>query len=163
MRWFFCFVFILFKILISLNKKSFLILFSRFCFRMLLCFTASPCGSSCRLLAKNCPTPSINMMPPAESLLDSPKRSLLQEKVSGKQVFVSTTAGLHSSREVHQLSRICSILTWALYNIVRHVFLTIVFFSLHSSCHPQAPGWIGCPSGCPSLSASSSSEWLTDS
>lgn len=51
-----------------------------FC-RMLLCFIASPFDNSCRLLAKNCPMLCTNMMPPAESLLDSPKRSLLQEKV----------------------------------------------------------------------------------
>lgn len=53
---------------------------SLFC-RMLLCFIASPFDNSCRLLAKNCHMLYINTMPPAESLLDSPKRSLLQEKV----------------------------------------------------------------------------------
>lgn len=64
---------------------------------MLLCFTASPCGSSCRQLAKNCPTPSTNMMPPAESSLDSPKRSLLREKVGWQQFVCPLVHARHYS------------------------------------------------------------------
>lgn len=56
---------------------------------MLLCFTVSPYDNSCRPLAKNCRMLCTNMMLPAESLLDSPKRSLLQEKVGLLEVVSS--------------------------------------------------------------------------
>lgn len=63
------------------------------CSRMLWCFTVSPCGSSYRRPARNYHTPSTNTMPPAESLPDSPKRSLLPEKVCWTNLWVlnSTT------------------------------------------------------------------------
>lgn len=58
------------------------------CSRMLWCFTVSPSDSSCRRPARNYRMPSTNTMLPAESLLDSPKRSLLLEKVCWTNVWV---------------------------------------------------------------------------
>lgn len=64
------------------------------CSRMLWCFTVSPSGSSCRQPARNYHTLSTNTMPPAESLLDSPRRSLLPERVSSTNLLVFNSATL---------------------------------------------------------------------
>lgn len=93
--------------------------------RMPSCFIASPCGSSCRRLAKNSHTPFINMMPPAESSLDSTRRSLLPEKVC-----VSST-----EKTKKLLSG--SLIRCALHTNVNSLFMFFVFSAL-ATLKPQA-------------------------
>lgn len=127
--------------------------------RMLLCFTASPWGSSCRQLAKSCPMPSTNMMPPAESSLDSPKRSLLQEKVGCMARFQLSSASksfylfvdYHLSPECAPKILVCD-----------HVFSNLVVFLLPTALATLKPqAGLVAPQAVPaSQPAAAVSDWL---
>lgn len=77
------------------------------CSRMLWCFTVSPSGSSCRRPARNYHTPSTNTMPPAESLPDSPKRSLLPEKVCWTNLWVLNSMTLFWLQRAYGMYFVC--------------------------------------------------------